>query len=94
MPGGMNQQGPNQPVGPDNGDAFEAGESDGPDDDGPEEMEAGGFEVPEPNDDAPESFAAEAPDFSAPEAPEAPDAPEAPEGPKGPQAPDSDDDLQ
>ena len=44
MPGSMNQQGQNQQAGPDNGEAYEAGE-DGPDDDGPEELEAGGFEA-------------------------------------------------
>ena len=43
MPGGVNQQDQNQQAGPDNGEAYEAGE-DGPDDDGPEEMEAGGFD--------------------------------------------------
>ena len=44
MPGSMNQQGQNQQAGPDNGEAYEAGE-DGPDDDGPEELEAGGFDA-------------------------------------------------
>ena len=87
----MNQQAQNQPAGPDDGEAFEAGESEGPDDDGPEEMEAGGFDVPEPVDTAPESFAPDKPDSAAPEAPEPPEAPQAPQAPK---SPDSEDDLQ
>ena len=62
-PGGMNQQEQNQPVGPDNGEAFEAGESEGPEDDGPEEMDAGGFEVPEPIED---SGGVDTPDTSEP----------------------------
>ena len=100
MPGGMNQQAQNQPAGPDNGEAFEAGESEGPDDDGPEEMEAGGFDVPEPIGDGPESFAPQAPESAAPESPESPEAPEATEAPQNvevplpPPAPDRDDDLQ
>ena len=36
--------GGNQPAGPDNGEAYEAGE-DGPDDDGPDDMEGGGFDA-------------------------------------------------
>jgi len=88
-------------MGPDNGESFETSEPDGPDDDGPEEMEAeGGFEIPEPLesrafDDEPEAPQA----LEAPEAPEALDAPEAQaseerQAPETPQAPDSDDDLQ
>ena len=90
----MNQQAQNQPAGPDDGDAFEAGESDGPDDDGPEEMEAGGFDVPEPIGDGPESFAPAAPESAALGSPEAPEAPEAPQAPEAPKSPDSEDDLQ
>ena len=57
------------------------GFDDGPDDDAGEEMELGGFEIPEP----PESSG----DLDEPEAPEAPQAPEAPKAPQDP-----DDDLQ
>jgi len=53
----------NQP-GPQDGDAYEAGE-----DDGPEEMEAGGFDTPEPADDA----------FATPDAPDAQGEPDAPD---------------
>ena len=51
-------------AGPQDGEAYEAGE-----DDGPEEMEAGGFDSPEPADDA----------FAAPDAPDAQDGPDAPD---------------
>lgn len=86
---GANPQ--NQPAGPDSGEAFEAGESEGPEDDGPEEMEAGGFDVPELIDRV-----------AAPDAPDAPDALDAPDAPDAPDIPDtsdippsgSDDDLQ
>lgn len=57
---------------PDNGDAFEAGESDGPDDEGPEEMEAAGFDIPEPleRDDLREAPEAAETSAFAPEQPE------------------------
>lgn len=77
-PGAFTQGGGPQSSGPDNADAFEAGE-DGPDDDGADDMEAGGFDVPEPL-EASESF----------DQPEFPAAPQPPEEPKGP----GDDDVQ
>jgi len=61
QPGG--QPGGNQP-GPQDGDAYEPGEEDGP-----EEMEAGGFDTPEPADDA----------FATPDAPDAQGGPDAPD---------------
>jgi len=85
-PGAQGPQGPQgaqtfgQPAGPDNGDSFEAGESDGPDDDGPEEMEAGGFDIPEP--------------VESNEAPDSPASPDSPDDPDSPASPDRDDDLQ
>jgi hypothetical protein len=65
MPGGINQQGQNQQqAGPDNGEAYEAGE-DGPDDDGPEELEAGGFDRPEPIEEQTPRAQAELPEVPA-----------------------------
>jgi len=67
IPGAANQP-DGQQAGPGSGEAFEAGEPDGPEDDGPEEMEAGGFDVPEPgeSDDVPDSpLSGQAPETSA-----------------------------
>lgn len=90
MPGAVNQPGQHQPAGPENGESFEAGESEGPDDDGPEEMEAGGFDVPEPEESSDANDAPAAPTSSAP----SDFAPSEPEEPRRDKPGSSDDEVQ